>query len=115
MRLPLLLPLLLMIAACTYQIEIQQGNVITQAQLSELTLGMSRQRVSYLLGSPLLTDPFHAQRWDYLFSLRSDERPDQRYRVTLFFGPEGTLERFEQQGELPEEAYIAGGETMGLE
>jgi outer membrane protein assembly factor BamE len=66
--------------------------------------------VRELLGSPLLTDIFHADRWDYVFSIRRQGAPSQQRRVTLFFKGE-TLESFEA-GELPsEQDFVASIDT----
>jgi len=53
-----------------YRIDIVQGNVVTKEQIAAVKTGMSRSQVRDLLGTPLLADPFHAERWDYLFSIR---------------------------------------------
>jgi outer membrane protein assembly factor BamE len=89
----------LLLAACSsdpivnrlpfvYRISIQQGNVITQEMVNQLRVGMNKRQVQFILGSPLLTDPFHAQRWDYVYRLepgsnRKLEPGDQR--LTLLF------------------------------
>jgi outer membrane protein assembly factor BamE len=85
-----------------YKIDIQQGNVVTREQAQALQPGMPRQQVRDLLGSPLLTSVFHADRWDYVFSLRRQGQPQQQRKVTLFF-KDDVLERFEAD-ELPSEA-----------
>jgi outer membrane protein assembly factor BamE len=53
-----------------YKVEIVQGNVVTKEQASQVKPGMTREQVRAVLGSPLLTDPFHANRWDYVFTIR---------------------------------------------
>ncbi len=53
-----------------YRIPIQQGNLITQEMINELKPGMTRRQVRFLLGTPLLVDTFHENRWDYLYSNR---------------------------------------------
>jgi outer membrane protein assembly factor BamE len=47
-----------------------QGNVVTSEQVARVKPGMTRAQVRDILGTPLLTDPFHADRWDYLFTIR---------------------------------------------
>lgn len=93
--------LISLLSGCAYEIEIQQGNVITSAQVEQLKVGMDQQRVRFIMGTPLLQDPFHPERWDYLFSLKSEERTAPSYRVTLYF-EDKLLKRIEQSGELPE-------------
>lgn len=95
--------LLTLLTGCAYEIEIQQGNIITTAQVEQLKVGMDQKRVRFIMGSPLLQDPFHQQRWDYIFRLKSEERNVAPYRVTLYF-ENGLLQRIEKSGELPESA-----------
>jgi outer membrane protein assembly factor BamE len=71
-----------------YRIDIQQGNVITQDMVNQLRPGMSRRQVEFILGAPLLVDPFHADRWDYvyLYNPGSDGQGDATSQhVTLIF------------------------------
>jgi outer membrane protein assembly factor BamE len=67
------------------RITIQQGNVVTQEQVDKLKIGMSRLQVRDIVGTPLLTDAFHANRWDYVFTLRQSGRMVQRRNVVLIF------------------------------
>ena len=66
-----------------YRIDIQQGNVVTQEQLARVKPGMNRLQVRDVMGTPLLTDAFHTDRWDYIFTLRQSGRPLQRRNVVL--------------------------------
>ncbi len=50
-----------------YRMDVQQGNFVTQEMVSQLKPGMSRDQVRFVLGTPLLTDIFHADRWDYVY------------------------------------------------
>lgn len=71
-----------------YRIEIQQGNVVTQEDVNQLHTGMTRRQVQFILGSPMLTDPFHADRWDYYFSYKPGTRGTgeaKRELLSLFF------------------------------
>ena len=85
-----------------YKIDIVQGNVVTREQAQALRPGMAREQVRDLLGSPLLTSVFHADRWDYVFTFRRQGQPTQSRRLTVFF-KDAALERFESD-ELPSEA-----------
>lgn len=85
-----------------YKIDILQGNVVTREQAQALQPGMSRSQVRDLLGSPLLTSVFHADRWDYVFTFRRQGQSPQQRKVALFFKGD-VLERFEAD-ELPSEA-----------
>jgi outer membrane protein assembly factor BamE len=98
----ILLPLIL--AGCAHKIEIQQGNVVTQSQLEQLRPGLDRRQVRTLLGSPLLIDAFHPDRWDYYYSSSKGSALQKRYHLTLFFSGE-QLTRFEKEGKFPVEEY----------
>jgi outer membrane protein assembly factor BamE len=70
-----------------YRVEVVQGNVVTKEQIAAIKPGTARSRVREVLGSPLLADPFHAQRWDYVFVIRRPgTEPQQRAVVVLFDG-----------------------------
>lgn len=94
----------LLLGGCAHKIEIQQGNVVTQKQLSELHPGLDRRQVRALLGSPILLDPFHPNRWDYYYSNSKGDELRERYRLTVFFANDQVI-RFEKEGELPQEEY----------
>lgn len=68
-----------------YKIDIQQGNVVSQAMISKLKAGMSRAQVSFALGSPLIVDPFRTDRWDYIYMYQKQGKEAQRHRVTIIF------------------------------
>lgn len=68
-----------------YKIDIQQGNIIEQDQLNRVQPGMTKNQVQYLLGTPLVDDPFHQNRWDYYYSLKTGGKLREQHRVTLFF------------------------------
>lgn len=68
-----------------YKIDIQQGNAITQEMLAKLKPGMTPSQVRFILGSPLVQDPFHPNRWDYVYRyLKAGTLTEQR-RVTVVF------------------------------
>lgn len=70
-----------------YRIEVVQGNVLTKEQVALVKPGQTRTQVRDTLGSPLLTDLFHADRWDYVFTIRRQgAEPQQRKVVALFDG-----------------------------
>ena len=68
-----------------YRIDIQQGNIVDQEMLDQLEIGMERSKVRFILGTPLLIDPFNADRWDYVYSLRRGSRQEVRQRVSVYF------------------------------
>jgi len=84
-----------------YRPDIQQGNFVSQEMLNQLKAGQTRDQVRFLLGSPLLMDAFHADRWDYPFYLARGNGELTTSRVTVFF-KDDVVERFEG-GNLPSE------------
>jgi len=68
-----------------YKPDIVQGNVVTTEQITQVKPGMTRVQVRDILGSPLITDPFHAQRWDYVFTLRRQGYDDLRRAFVVTF------------------------------
>jgi outer membrane protein assembly factor BamE len=92
------LPLLLPLAACSnvqmpdvtsaitpYRIDIRQGNYITQEMVAQLKPGMTRDQVRFILGTPLVADIFHAERWDYIYSFKPGRGEMQLRRFAVFF------------------------------
>jgi len=91
-RLPLLALLLCMgVTACSgkipgaYRIPIQQGNVVTVEMLQELKLGMDKRKVRFILGTPLVTDAFHQDRWDYYYSYQPGSGDRVQQRASVYF------------------------------
>ncbi len=68
-----------------HKIEINQGNLIAPEMRAKLKLGMSRTQVRLLLGTPLINDVFHANRWDYVYRLEQNGKLVEQQRMTLFF------------------------------
>ena len=68
-----------------YRIDIVQGNAITKEQAAQIKPGLSRLQVRDILGTPLVADPFHANRWDYIFTLRRPGAEAQRRSVVVTF------------------------------
>jgi outer membrane protein assembly factor BamE len=69
-----------------YRPDVQQGNVVTREMLEQLREGMSREQVRFLLGSPMLSSPFHADRWDYVYFLKRGKGSEtQNRRLTVQF------------------------------
>ena len=84
-----------------YRMDIVQGNVVTQEQVALAKPGMTRAQVREALGSPMLTDLFHADRWDYIFTIRRQGTAAQRRDVVVYF-KDDKLDRIEA-GDLPTE------------
>jgi len=89
-----------------YKVEVVQGNFVSREQVEALKPGMSRQQVRDLLGTPLVTSVFHADRWDYVFTLKRQGVQPQARRLSVFFKGEG-LERFEGDPMPSEADFVA--------
>ena len=68
-----------------YKRDMQQGNVITQGVINRLKPGMTKSQVNYIMGTPLLVDVFHLERWDYVYRAREGKQPTEQKRISLFF------------------------------
>ncbi|MCD6041266.1 MAG: putative outer rane lipoprotein OmlA [Burkholderiales bacterium] len=87
-----------------YRIEIQQGNFISPDMMAQLKPGMSKEQVRLVLGTPLLTDIFHADRWDYLYWREKPGEKREQRKLTVFF-QDGKLTRLDGDG-------VAAGATQ---
>lgn len=96
---------ILLLAACSvtdkigekltpYKIDIQQGNVVTQEMVAKLKPGMTKAQVRFVLGTPLITDAFHANRWDYVYRYQKAGKLTEERKLALFFDQE-LLQRVE--------------------
>lgn len=84
--LSILLFFLAVLSACAHKIDIQQGNVLTAEMLDQIKIGMNERQVISVVGSPLIVDPFHKNRWDYIYSMKIGNTDEFQYSyVTLFF------------------------------
>lgn len=68
-----------------YHLDIRQGNFVTQEQVAQLKPGLTREQVRYVLGTSLLTDPFHGNRWDYVYRYDTGKGVVQQRRLTVYF------------------------------
>ncbi|MGZ5176172.1 MAG: outer membrane protein assembly factor BamE, partial [Burkholderiales bacterium] len=90
-----LIPLLIVLAGCkqvpmlpgisAHKIDIQQGNYVTQEMVAKLKPGMSKSQVRFALGTPLIVDPFHTDRWDYIYLLQKRGRTVEQRRIIVVF------------------------------
>lgn len=97
----------LLTTACTsilpdaHQIDIQQGNSLKSDDLNKLKTGMSKKQVSLLLGSPIIRDIFHNDRWDYVYTFKAAKSTTKIMRLTLFFSGT-TLKKIDNINYVPE-------------
>ena len=89
-----------------YKVDVIQGNFIAKEQVEQLRAGMSRDQVKAVLGTPLMASLFHADRWDYIFTLKRQGIAPQSFKYTVFFKGDA-LERFEGDNMPSEAEFIA--------
>ena len=89
-----------------YRPDIQQGNFVTEEMLKQLKLGQTRDQVRFILGSPLLQDAFHKDRWDYPFYLARGNGELTTSRVTVYF-KDNKVDHFDGANLPTEREYIA--------
>ena len=77
-----------------YRIDIQQGNIVTQETVNQLTPGMPIRQVHFIMGTPLITDTFHRNRWDYFFTNQKGNEKMTKSHIAIFF-EDGKLARVE--------------------
>jgi outer membrane protein assembly factor BamE len=85
----------LFVSGCSvYKIDVRQGNLVTQEMLEQLELGMEQEKVRFIMGTPLVVDVFHQNRWDYLYSYQAsaDDQREQRH-ISLYFDENQRLVR----------------------
>ena len=78
--------MLVVSSGCVYRANIAQGNLIKQEDLDQAEVGMTRNQIRFLLGTPMIDDPFHQDRWDYVYFLKIG-RKDATFKrwVSVFF------------------------------
>jgi outer membrane protein assembly factor BamE len=95
-----------------YRVEIVQGNVVTKEQVEAVKPGMTRAQIRDILGSPLLTDAFHENRWDYAFAIRRQGAERQQRDVVVLFDGDA-MKSIEASGPLPaEREFVASIDTF---
>lgn len=102
-QIPLLVLLLISLvfsSGCIYRANMSQGNLIKQEDLDQVEIGMTHNQVRFLLGTPMINDPFHVDRWDYVYYLRIG-REDAGFKrwVTVLF-EEGEVIEIRKEQEL---------------
>lgn len=68
-----------------YKISVQQGNIVTEEMLGQLKPGMTKRQVRFVMGTPLITDTFNPNRWDYYYSMLDPKGKTTQKQITIFF------------------------------
>jgi outer membrane protein assembly factor BamE len=89
------------LTACVYRLNIQQGNIADAESVSQVEIGMTPSQVKFLLGTPLVDDPFNSDRWDYIYYSRTGRNsPVLRHFLTVYF-ENGAVSGVETRDEAP--------------
>ena len=86
----------LSLSACSYRMDIQQGNLIKDSVVEQVGVGMTRNQVRFLLGTPMVSDSFNHDRWDYTYYLNLGRSSDVERRWFIVFFEEDLVIRFER-------------------
>jgi len=94
---------LLLASGCVYQAALSQGNLLDQEDVDQVEVGMTRGQIRFLLGTPMIDDPFHDNRWDYVYFLRigRDKAIFKRW-VSVYFEDENVSEIIKDQDLRPD-------------
>lgn len=88
----------LLVSGCVYQAALSQGNLLDQEDIDQVEVGMTRGQVRFLLGTPMIDDPFHQNRWDYVYFLRVGRQKATFKRwISIFFDGENVTEIIKDQ------------------
>jgi outer membrane protein assembly factor BamE len=96
-----------LLSGCVYRMNIQQGNYLEGRTVDQLTVGMTRAQVRYLLGTPMVPDAFDKARWDYLYYFKKGrlKRPEERHLI-VWFSKDEKVDHFERNN-VPETPPMA--------
>jgi outer membrane protein assembly factor BamE len=80
--------LLTLVSACVYRVDVQQGNLLEDNDVDAVQVGMTRSQVRFLLGTPVVEDTFHRDRWDYIYYFRQGRQRvvDRNWLIVYFDG-----------------------------
>ena len=98
-----------------YRIDVGQGNLITKEMLDKLRVGMTPRQVEYVMGSPMIADTFHPERWDYIYSLETGKGILVQNQLTLYFENERLAKIDTSRYKDPEEIRKDLFRQMGIE
>ena len=89
----LFLSFCLLASGCVYQAALSQGNLLDQEDIDQAEVGMTRGQIRFLLGTPMIDDPFHENRWDYVYYLRiGKEKASFKRWISIYFDGENVSE-----------------------
>jgi len=94
----LILSACLLTSGCVYQANLSQGNLLDQEDIDKVEVGMTRGQIRFVLGTPMIDDPFHENRWDYVYFLRVGRKKASFKRwISIYFEGENVTEILKDQ------------------
>jgi len=90
------LALAVLLSACVYRAPIQQGNLLEAKDIDQITVGMTQAQVRYVLGTPMVADPFSNNRWDYVYYFKLSKMPEAKKQQLVVFFENGNVTRLER-------------------
>ncbi|HEX2584391.1 MAG TPA: outer membrane protein assembly factor BamE [Steroidobacteraceae bacterium] len=90
------LVLAIALSACVYRAPIQQGNLLETKDIDQITVGMTQAQVRYVLGTPMVADPFSNNRWDYVYYYKLSKMPQAKKQQLVVFFENGNVTRLER-------------------
>lgn len=96
-----------------FKLNIQQGNIVTPEMLDQLEKGMTPKQVQFVMGLPVLRQPFNSNRWEYVYTLEKRDQIVEQYHITIHFDSTGRYSHY--TGELPERMNDAENSKAQLE
>ncbi len=88
------------LSACVYKIDIQQGNLLRDSDLDRVQVGMTRSQVQFLLGTPMVADSFHRDRWDYAYYFRHGRSRQVQHRWVIVYFENERVAKIERNVDL---------------
>ena len=90
-----------LVQGCVYRVNIQQGNFLEAKAVDQVTVGMTRSQVRFLLGTPMIADAFHSDRWDYLYYFKAGKTQKvERRQFVVYFSDEKVARTERPMGEI---------------
>ena len=103
LALAIALGLLAAASGCVYRANISQGNIVEEEDLDQVAIGMTRNQVRFLLGTPMIADPFHQNRWDYIYYVKIGRNDATGKRWVSILFADDTVSDIQRNRELAED------------
>jgi len=95
-KIVLIATLAITVTGCIFRIDIQQGNLLEESAIDQKEIGMTRGQVRFLLGTPMVADSFHQNRWDYTYYFQEGKSKEIEQRWLIVYFAEDQVERIEK-------------------